>query len=42
MPDSVSVEEDSLTKIIIHKMVANSKNVVKGKQKAKLGKPSKM
>ena len=31
MPDSASVEEDSLTKMIIHKMVANSKNVVKGR-----------
>ena len=31
MSDSASVEEDSLTKMIIHKMVANLKNVVKGK-----------
>ena len=31
MPDSASVEEVSLIKMIIHKMVANLKNVVKGK-----------
>jgi len=33
MSDSASVEEDSLTKMIIHKMVANSKNVVKGRSR---------
>ena len=33
MPDSASVEEVSLIKMIIHKMVANLKNVVKGRSR---------